>query len=795
MSYIGAQEFPAQKKLERQKTEDWAKQCIRAACDMGIYNDSYYNDYKEARTNVDMYNNILNVDDMMNMCDPFNLIDENDFPFKPQHYPIANSKINVLVGEEVKRRFDWSVNVINPGAISQKEKEKAEKVKKELTALIAEDVPPEQAARRLQELDSYLKFEYQDMRETNATHLLRHMMEKENMTFKWNNGFRDGLNAGAEIYSLDIVGGDPRVRKCNPLQVQSIRRGQSPDITDSDIIIEWGYYSRGRIIDDFHEYLKSDEISKIESMGMTSGTSDREAVAVNREPHLLAGSIDLIEDENGELIPADNVEQNAPLLAFNADDGSVLVTRVVWRSYRKIQKVKYYDDKTGEQLYKFVDEYYKPRAARGEEVESTIWVTDWWEGTRIGEDIFVKMRPFPVKAYSMMNPTGTLCPYVGGYYTVDGEPTTSLMGRMKPYSYYYDFIMYKQWETLSKHKGVIGYLDLAMIPEGWETEDALYFAEKMGWMPIDSFKEGNKGQATGKLAGGMNNNRNPMDFNMSNYLQQNMLMLNFLKDEMSHISGVTPQREGAISSQELVGNTERAVVQSSHITEMYFHFHDRIKVATLKAMLELAKHAYRDRKVEIQYIADDMSKIMMEVDGNSFREIDYGIAVTSSYEYQKLYESIKQVAQLGVQSEKINLKQIMDILSDPSISSMRRKIESAEYAKVEQEAETLQRQQEAAREIEQMKQQGARELEVFKAEIAARMENLKTDGQMDIEKLKGEIQRLLKLTPDAPTLDKNQVEIEKLNMEHEHESKENRLDRMSQEKIASKRTSSASKSS
>jgi len=39
------------------------------------------------------------------------------------------------------------------------------------------------------------------------------------------------------------------------------------------------------------------------------------------------------------------------------------------------------------------------------------------------------------------------------------------------------------------------------------------------------------------------------------------------------ISGITDQREGAITSSELVGNVERSVTQSSHITEPLFWQH------------------------------------------------------------------------------------------------------------------------------------------------------------------------------------------------------------------------------
>jgi len=44
-----------------------------------------------------------------------------------QHYPIINSKLNVLRGEESKRRFEYRAVVTNPNAISEIENNKKRK--------------------------------------------------------------------------------------------------------------------------------------------------------------------------------------------------------------------------------------------------------------------------------------------------------------------------------------------------------------------------------------------------------------------------------------------------------------------------------------------------------------------------------------------------------------------------------------------------------------------------------------------------------------------------------------------
>jgi len=56
--------------------------------------------------------------DMEMILNPEN-IQAGYVPDRIQHYPIINSKLNVLKGEESKRTFDFRVVVTNPNTISE----------------------------------------------------------------------------------------------------------------------------------------------------------------------------------------------------------------------------------------------------------------------------------------------------------------------------------------------------------------------------------------------------------------------------------------------------------------------------------------------------------------------------------------------------------------------------------------------------------------------------------------------------------------------------------------------------
>jgi hypothetical protein len=60
------------------------------------------------------------------------------------------------------------------------------------------------------------------------------------------------------------------------------------------------------------------------------------------------------------------------------------------------------------------------------------------------------------------------------------------------------------------------------------------------------------------------------------------------------ISGITAQRQGEISTSEMVGNVERSVLQSSNITEPLHWVHNQVKRHALNMLLNTAKGAWED---------------------------------------------------------------------------------------------------------------------------------------------------------------------------------------------------------
>lgn len=100
------------------------------------------------------------MDDLALVLNPEN-IKAGFIPDKIQHYPIMNSKLNVLRGEESKRVFDYRVVITNPNAISEIEANKKQEILQRMQQLVAETSQSEEEFNAgLEKMNDYFTFEW-----------------------------------------------------------------------------------------------------------------------------------------------------------------------------------------------------------------------------------------------------------------------------------------------------------------------------------------------------------------------------------------------------------------------------------------------------------------------------------------------------------------------------------------------------------------------------------------------------------------------------------------------------------
>ena len=685
-------ELPPQQLPFSKKTKEWRKKIVDWADDRTFATDSVVRDtILHKKINYRLFNGELDREDMQLILNPDNLR-AGFIPDRIQHYPIINSKLNVLRGEEAKRRFDYRVIVTNANAISDIEREKKEAIFADLQALVQQNVQSEDEFNdELERINQYYTYEWQDLREIRANALLNHYVKELGIPVKFNCGFMDACIVGEEIYACDIVGGEPTFERINPIKLRGFSSGYSNRIEDFDIITIEDYWSVGKIYDTFGEELSAVDMKYLEELPHTSKADNMDNI--DERKNFLFVDSPINSGVYGEGIMIDSLQLFTGVTEGNNyidPYGNIKVLRVYWKSRRKIKRVKSYDQETGEATYAFYPETYIINKDLGEE-EKIFWINEAWEGTKIGDKIYVNMRPRIVQYNRLSNPSRCHFGIIGTIYNINDNRPFSMVDMMKPYNYLYDAVHDRLNKAIAANWGKLLELDFASVPKGWDIEKWMYYARTAHIAVKDSFKEGNIGAATGKLAGAFAaNSRGAIDAETGNYIQNQVNLLEFIKMEMSEVVGITKQREGQISNRETVGGVERATLQSSHITEWIFTLHDDLKRRALECLIETAKIALRGRSKKFRYILDDFSLAIMDIPGDEFAENDYGLVVDNSPATNELSQKLDALAQAALQNQSLSFSTIMKIYSNQSLAEIQRLIEKDEAAiqeRAQQQAE------------------------------------------------------------------------------------------------------------
>lgn len=715
-------EFPIQTLSFRAKSAKWARACVDWAANRTYFNCSpIRKSVVDMKINYDLVDGKIHMEDMRAVLNPGQL-STMFVPDKIQHYPIINTKLNTLRGEELARAFDWHAVVTNPFSVSQIENEKKEQFNAAVKNIVEDQSLSEQDAEaQMQDNQDYFDMEWQDWREAACNQLVKHYSKECNFAQVFNDGFMDALVNNTEIYITGIAGGEPYIERMNPMKIRVYGSGYSNKIEDADVVVYEDYWSRSKIIDTFYDELSasnikwlSNEIPDVGGSGPVGAAGNYNEAYPFMRPERFIGEdgIDVTGDATGLGLVFDELQQmdggiGSDLSPYDTI-GNVRVIRVWWKSRRKILKVKSYDELTGEEVFDFYPETYVPDEAAGEEAE-TMWVNQAWEGTKIGEDIYVAMRPCLVQHNSMSNPSRCHFGIIGSIYNLNESRPYSIVDMMKPYSYLYDAVHAKLVDMIATNWGKIIEMDLAMKPRDWEVEKWMYFARANKVLIKDSFNEGH-GLAAGKIAGGLNNaSKGYIDADWGGSIQSYMNILQWIKDSLSELVGINRQREGNTYSRETAGGIERAVLQSSYITDWLFKQHDDVKRRVLTAFVEQAKAALRGRSKKFDYIMADGTKKVMTIDGDIFSESDYGIVIDNSGDTQKLDSQIETLAQAAIQNQMLDFSSVMKLYSSASMQEKMRIIDNAQK-RMERNQQASQQQQQQAEQQRlqadmQMKQQ------------------------------------------------------------------------------------------
>ena len=189
--------LPPQQISSSKKNKAWRKKMLDWADDRSFFNSSLVrNSVIHKKINYDLIIGKLHMEDLQLIVNPEG-IKAGYIPDNIQHYPILNTKLELLKGEELARVFDYRVVITNPNAISEIENNKKQALLARLQEAIANTAQSEEEFNQeLEKINDYFTYEWQDLKEIRANALLNHYSKEYNMPLMFNDGFMDALTVG-----------------------------------------------------------------------------------------------------------------------------------------------------------------------------------------------------------------------------------------------------------------------------------------------------------------------------------------------------------------------------------------------------------------------------------------------------------------------------------------------------------------------------------------------------------------------------------------------------------------------
>ena len=722
--------MPSMVVAEKDKTEDWCRSVLLAVTQyMGHESGEYHSNRTKDIRNYQIYNGQLSQGDYSYITEQYGLT----YPARLVNYPIITPKIDLLVGEELRRPMDIKVTTVNKSAVIRKHDHKVALIMRDLLGDFHAEMQEKlnidvlmegQGMPVPEDIDTYMKYNYREMVEETAQDGLEYVTNRYNLKDVMKEGFRDLLVTGKEFYKVSIQNGDPYVRRVDPRNIVYDDSFHSDFLDDAGWVGEERYLSVNEINDEYKDSLTTDDLIELDKMR-----------------NLYVG---------GDM---DNYNSSFEWVdAAHGRDNRIRVVSCEWKSLRalrfKVSENKYNPSRPFRKLVK--DTY---RKRKGDVIE-TKWVDDIWEATMIGGKILVNARRRDNQVRSVDDPGKTPLSYVGCIYGNTTGKSTSMVDLLDNIQMLYNIVVYQIELAMARSGGKAVVYDVSQLPTnvGMDMQQVLYHLKTDGIIPINSKDEGNQIQSFNQFQ--------QIDFTLSQSVQQLINLKVMLEDMAGQISGVSRQREGAVGQYEYVGNVQRSVVQSATITESWFYSHSECKQRVMERICNLMKICWAGGKKAGMILGDGAYKFLNVMPNIALQ--DYGVYVGDSGKDDSMKQVVQQLSQSALQSGTIDLLGVIKVLKADTMTEAEKVLEQA-MTEMQKQQQVQQQQamqaQQAAAQAKQSEFEAEAQLKQMDNEAKLQVAQISADSRMQVAKIQAEANRDISDTKQENEIRKKAADV------------------------------------
>ena len=555
-------------------------------------------------------------------------------------YRLSRTKINLLVGELLKRPLSATVTTINSSAMSDKmrqynfmkgamvAKQELEEVRDKVGIDVMNGVPiPEN-----EEDPIWQKMSSKDKSEDIMQIILDNVIKELNIKKLNGDLLKDVLISSMYWVKKEIdENGDVKIYRIDP-------RDAIYELIEGDDYFDRSTVKGARQTMTIEEVLRRFELTK-DQRDTLDGIRGNPQEWVNRYPKgvffkdgQLTVSVVHIEWKGCNTDYWKEITKKPSEFTIDGRDGETVEIPLEPRGYEN-DKAKY--DK---------------REEKGDFKIKKRFREEWYEATRIGGMIDINCRPKPFQTRDMDNPAYVLnCSYNGFTLPVVDGVRLSLQEEMQKFDTLFDIIMFQINKELARAKGKIITFDRAALSNGQKLEDVIYRAANDQFLDYNSSAAGN----TYNKAIDPANMFKEIDLGVSSAFPYLVTMQSNIINMLNQITGINENREGNIAASSTATNATAAIQNSRTITEAIFF---GMNIGTQKLLQDITNLSaisyafYKTEKGE-QILGSDRYNFLKVTQEEGYK--NYGVYIDNGTEYMENKQLMKEMVSYSLNAKEI----------------------------------------------------------------------------------------------------------------------------------------------
>ena len=669
----------------------------------------------------------------------------------------------------------------------------AEKKVKEKIAKLGLDKTPEgqeqaqqmlspEGIRSLPDIEEFFKKDYRSIWEEWAAH--QHKIDEERFSMKEleNIAFRDMLTNDKEIWHFRMMEDDYDIEIWNPVLTFYHKSPEARYISQANWAGRIDLYTVADVIDKYGYLMTADQLSSLEyiytakslnyimpgvqndgnmydptkthdwnvegpSVGMRQFRTFNTMFPYNNEDILQK-----ILSETGEPTNYNDVNmlrvttaywksQRMLFLRTSIDSNGMLTDQIVTEDY-VVTEHPIYDNK----VLKKKD---RETLVFGEHLEP-LWINEVYGGIKIGPNrmsyysnkdqnhdfspMYLNIKPVKFQFKGDFNLYGCKLPVEGSVFSERNSNSVSLVDKMKAFQIGYNIVNNQIQDILIDELGTIIMLDQNALPkhsmgEDWgknQYANAYVAMKNFQILPLDT--------SISNTENGMNfNHYQTLNLEQSQRLLSRVNLANFFKQQCFESIGISPQRLGAINSQETATGVEKAINMSYSQTDMYFVQHSEYLMPRIHQMrTDLAQFYHSTNpSLRLQYMTSMDEKVNFQINGTELLGRDLNVFVSTKFNQKEIMEQIRSLA-LQNNATGASIYDLGNIIKADSMAEMTRVMQTIE------EKANKQQQSEVDHEkaMEEIKQQADTYRLMLEQKFEAEQNAIKMANNIDVAEIR-----------------------------------------------------------